>query len=386
MIINGERALAYIVSINEIVPIQGYDKVEYARTNGWWVVVSKKDNLKVGDKCVYFEIDSKVPESDERFKFLEGKHYKIKTQRMCKVLSQGLLMPLSCFPELGDIAEGTDVTKTLKVKYSVVEDNERKRKVGKEDKYKSMGARHPRIFNKKPVRWLMKKSWGREMLFFLFGKKKDKPLEFPSYIKKTDEDRVENQPWRVGDNKEYVLTEKLDGTSCTYVVRRIKKNKFEFIVCSRNRRLPNENVKTYHDHNIYWDMALKYDIEYHLKSYLIAHPDLSWVCIQGEGVGFVQGNPLKLKEDDLYIFNFVTSESGRINSYRGRSIISEWGMKWVPILGVGKTQETMEGLKAFADGMSAINSNVYREGIVYRSFDGVDSFKNVSNKYLLKQK
>jgi hypothetical protein len=42
MLNNGERALAYVVSIDEIKPIEGYDRVEYARTNGWWVVVSKK--------------------------------------------------------------------------------------------------------------------------------------------------------------------------------------------------------------------------------------------------------------------------------------------------------------------------------------------------------
>lgn len=61
--------MAYIVRVDEIKPIEGYDRVEYARTNGWWVVVGKSYNLKVGDKCVYFEIDSKVPESDERFSF-----------------------------------------------------------------------------------------------------------------------------------------------------------------------------------------------------------------------------------------------------------------------------------------------------------------------------
>ena len=30
------------------------------------------------------------------------------------------------------------------------------------------------------------------------------------------------------------MTEKLDGTSCTYALKRLKRNKFEFYVCSRN--------------------------------------------------------------------------------------------------------------------------------------------------------
>ena len=138
MIINGERSLAYVVTIDEIKPIDGYDRVEYARTSGWWVVISKNDALKVGDKCIYFEIDSKVPDTDERFKFLESKKYKIKTQRMCKVYSQGLLMPLRLFPELGDMEVGTDVTHRLGVKYSVAEDNARKRNSNGESKYKSI--------------------------------------------------------------------------------------------------------------------------------------------------------------------------------------------------------------------------------------------------------
>lgn len=384
MLNNGERALAYVVSIDEVKPIEGYDRVEYARTNGWWVVVSKKDNLKVGDKCVYFEIDSKLPEKDERFKFLEPKHYKVKTQKMCGVISQGLLMPLTLFPEIKTVDINTDCTNTLGVIYSVAEDNQRKKSSDPNARYKSIGARHPKLAKTRLFRWMMRHKLGRMILYLFFGNKKDSRLNFPSFIKKTDEERVENQPWRVGDGKEYVMTEKLDGTSSTYVLERKGKKKFEFYVCSRNVRLRNESQKTYHDHNIYWDMALKYNIEQHLREYLDDHKELKWVCIQGESVGAVQGNPLKLKEDDLYIFNFITSEQGRFSSFQGSDIIKGWGMKWVPILGTGETQPTMEELKAFADGKSAVNPDVLREGIVYRSLDGTDSFKNVSRRYLLK--
>ena len=47
MIINDKRALAYVVTIDEIKPIEGYDRVEYARTNGWWVIISKSDKLEI---------------------------------------------------------------------------------------------------------------------------------------------------------------------------------------------------------------------------------------------------------------------------------------------------------------------------------------------------
>ena len=383
MIINDKRALAYVVTIDEIKPIEGYDRVEYARTNGWWVIIGKQDNLKVGDKCVYFEVDSRVNAADERFAFLEKRNYKIKTQKMCKVISQGLLMPLTLFPELGDADINTDVTDTLKVIYAVEEDNARK-KTDPNAKYKAMAARKPNIFKKPWARWMMKRAWGRKIMFFFFGKKKDKPRGFPTFVSKTDEERVENQPWRIGDGKTYLCTEKLDGTSCTYALERKGKNKFEFYVCSRNVRQQDENQKCYHDHNIYWDMAFKYDIENKLKEYLTVFPDVKWVAIQGEGVGSVQGNPLKLTEDDLYVFNLKDSIRGRYSSIAGKELIEGWNMKWVPILGEVQMPDTMEELKELATGKSVVNPNVMREGLVYRSLDGQDSFKNVSREYLLK--
>ncbi len=387
MLIDGKRALAYIVVIDDEQEIAGADNIKLAMVGGWRVIV-KKDELYKGNKAVFFEIDSKLPETDERFKFLESKHYKIKTMKLGKfgVYSQGLLMPMSMFPELRECDVGADVTEKLGVTYSVAEDNERKKNYDQNAKYKSMGTRHPKLFKSKPIRWMMKRRWGRKLLFFFFGRKKDKPLSFPDFISKTDEERVENQPWRCGDGKDYILTEKLDGTSCTYALRRMKKRgKYEYFVCSRNVRLMDENQKTYRNYSVYWDMEFRYHIKEKLTEYLEAHKDCEWVCIQGEGVGAsIQNNPLKLEGTDLYVFNFTTSNEGRISSFEGKEIIESWGMKWVPILMLGKTQDSMEALKEFADGRSAINSEVAREGIVYRSLDGKDSFKNVSRKYLLK--
>ena len=387
MIINGRRALAYVVTIDEIKPIEGYDRVEYARTNGWWVIIGKNDNLQVGDKCVYFEVDSKVNSEDERFAFLEKRNYKIKTQKMCKVISQGLLMPLSVFPEISDADVNTDVTEALKVTYAVEEDNARKGKVDPDAKYKSMAARHQKIFKKKWARWLMRRSWGRKLMFFFFGKKKDNPRTFPThfpFVHKTDEERVENMPWVLGYERPLVVTEKLDGTSSTYILER-KKNKYEFYVLSRNVRQADEKQECYHDHNIYWDMAFKYNIEQHLKNYLNENPELKYVCIQGESVGSVQGNPLKLKEDDLYVFNFIRSDVGRLPSVDGKKIVEQWGMKWVPILDEHyMVPNDMEEFKQFATAKSVVNPNVLREGIVLRDPTNDFSFKNVSREYLLK--
>ena len=386
MIINDKRALAYIAVIEEIKEIPGYDRVEHARIGaGWWVIVSKNDNFNVGDKCVYFEVDSKVPSSDTRFAFLENRNYKIKTLKMCKVYSQGLIMPLSVFPEFEGFDVHTDVTDKLKVTYAVEEDNARKN-FDPDAKYKSMTARHKNIFKKPWARWMMRRSWGRKVMFFFFGKKKDKPLAFPTkfpFIHKTDEERCENMPWVLGYERPLVVTEKLDGTSSTYILEKLGR-KYEFYVLSRNVRQKDEKQDCYHDHNIYWDMAFKYDIEKHLKDYLDEN-HLDYVCIQGESVGSVQGNPLKLKEDDLYVFNFIRSDKGRIPSVEGRSIVESWGMKWVPILDENYyVPSDMEEFKLYAEAKSVVNPNVDREGVVLRDPTNDFSFKNVSRKYLLK--
>jgi hypothetical protein len=383
MLINDKRALAYTTRVGEISKIEGADNIELISVLGW-KVIAKIGEFHEGDLCVYFEIDSKLPEK-EWSEFMRSKHFKVKTMKLGKfgVISQGLALPISVFDVEIPNEENADVTDLLGVTYSVEEDNARKNG-DPNAKYKAMASRKPNIFKQPWARWMMKREWGRRIMFFFFGKKKDNPRGFPTFISKTDEERVENQPWRIGDGKTYLCTEKLDGTSCTYALERKGKKKFEFYVCSRNVRQADEKQECYHDHNIYWDLAFKYDIERHLRDFLDDCPELKWVCIQGEGVGSVQGNPLKLTEDDLYVFNFKDSSMGRYPSKDGKEIIELWGMKWVPILGEVQMPDTMEELKQLATGKSVVNPNVMREGLVYRSLDGSDSFKNVSREYLLK--
>ena len=399
MIINGNRSLAYIAKIDSVTPLEGYNRVEYAHIGGWGVVVSKADGFKSGDLCIYIETDSLCPKNDERFAFLEKRKYKVKIQKMCKVYSQGLIMPLSMFPEIKNPKEGKDVADTLGIVYYIPEDNKRKANDGPD--YKGMASRHPKLFKKKPVRWLMRRTWGKKLLYVFFGKKKKKkenskrfPTHF-SYIKKTDEERIENLPHLLKYKEPLCVTEKLDGTSSTYILEKKKKG-YEFYVCSRNVRMFSDTQESFHNQNgednIYWQSAKRYDIEARLKEYLDKN-GLDYVCIQGESVGpRLQGNPLKLPELDLYCFNFIRSDIGRIPSKEGKAIVEGWGMKWVPILDeefyMPNADESkdpldaMEEFKLYADGKSVVNPDVLREGVVLRD-DGL-SFKNVSRKYLQK--
>lgn len=380
-----ERALAHIEKIEWIKPIDGADNIELIGVLGW-VCVAKKSEFKVGDLAVYVEIDSKCPEDDERFAFLASKHYKVKTMKLgkFKVISQGLALPITVFPELADKPIGSDVTDDLKITYSSEEDIRRKtNKVDPEAKYKSMAKRHQKLFRKPIVRKVMRYKIGRKIMFFFFGKKRDNPKEFPKWIVKTDEIRIENSPFYLASTEKWIKTEKLDGTSCTFAVEKKKKNKYEFIVCSRNVRQANRGQECYHDTNIYWELADKYDIENTLAKFATEN-NYERVVLQGEGVGSVQGNPYKLTENRLYVFNLVI-DGTRLGTVEMAKFCDDNGLLHVPIIDTEYIlPKTMEEMKLEADGSSKINPKVKREGFVYRSVDGQQSFKNVSREYLLK--
>lgn len=384
---NKERALAHIEKIEWVKPIEGANNIELIGVLGW-VCVAKKGEFQIGDLAVYIEIDSKCPENDERFEFLANKKYKVKTMKLgkFKVISQGLALPLSLFPELDGKNIGDDVSKDLKITYSSEEDVKRKsNSIDPNAKFKSMAARHKNLAKKKWFRWLMKREWGKKLLFFFLGKKRDNPKEFPKWIVKTDETRIENAPFYLQNKNPWIKTEKLDGTSCTFAINRQKKgkDKFEFIVCSRNVRQADKNQECYHDSNIYWELADKYGIESVLTKLAIEN-NYDRVVLQGEGVGDVEGNPYKFKENRLYVFNLII-EGNRVGTKEMADFCDGNNLLHVPIISTEYyLPKTMEEMKLEADGYSEINPKVRREGYVYRSQDGQQSFKNVSREYLLK--
>lgn len=408
-----ERELAYLVKIDNITPIDGYDRVELAHVGGWTIVVGKGE-FKTGDTAIYFEIDSRLPAKPpfSNMEFLTKKHYKIQTQKMCKSISQGLLMAISQFEGWVVQADGTVwdsnsgdhglhtfyddsrfLTKELEVTYAVPEDN--KRKANSADKYKKMAQRHPKLFKKKAVKWLMKRKWGKNLLFSFFGKKKDKKTGFPShfqYIKPTDEERCENIPNILQNKNPFIKTLKIDGTSSTYILEK-KRFKNEFYICSRNVRQLSESQPTFHSENVYWSVEHKYHIKNFLENMLKQHPEWSYVALQGETAGVgnnggkIQGDPHNLKELRFFAFNFIDSEKGRWNSIDGKKLVEQYGIEWVPIIDENYIlPNNFEEFKKSADGPCNIpGSSGLREGWVYRAKNDPNfSFKNVSREYLLK--
>ena len=390
----GERELAYVVIIDDITPIDGYDRVELAHVGGWTVVVGKGE-FHPGDPAIYFEIDSKLPEIEpfSNMDFLVKKHYKVKTQRMCKSISQGLLMSAEnfgwrkfhdgvCRPDgtAFIISEGSRfLTKALDVTYVVPEDNERKSSV---DKYKKMAQRHGKLFSKQPFRWLMRRTWGKKLLFVFFGKKKDK-RGWPAWVSKTDEERVQNMTWVLTNKEPMVVTEKIDGTSTTFTLKKGKFGKTDFYVCSRNVVFDKPDKTCFYETNVYTEMAEKYDIENKMKK-MLNDLDTEWVTIQGETFGKgVQNRDYSLNEHDFRAFNLVTPKEGRWGTTIAQKYLEIYDIPFVPILDDKFIlPDTVEELLDYATGKSVFDDKL-REGVVIRSFNGSLSFKAVSNDYLL---
>lgn len=417
----GERELAYLVKIDGIEPIIGSDNCECAIIGGWHIMV-RKGQFNIGDPAIYFEIDSKVPADRECFAFLEKRKYKVKTQKFTfggkgNFISQGLLMHPSDFgweiqvdgsiwiPDDGDHGrhyvddESRFLTKILGVTYADDEDNQRKAKaIDPNAKYLSMKARHKKFFSNKFVKKMWKYPWFRKLCFFFMGKKKDKPRGFPTkfpFVHKSDEERIENCSWYLNDQEHtWIKTVKIDGTSSLYVLERLPRDKREYYVCSRNVRQADEKQETYHGENVYWSVEFKYHIRDFLEAMLKEHPDWSYVAVQGETAGVgetgakIQGDPHQFGELRFFAYNFIDPVKGRWNSIEARDLLTKYGIEFVPIVNENYIlPNDLNTFKLEADGdCEAPGAHGLREGYVYRRTDDCNiSFKNVSNKYLLKE-
>jgi RNA ligase (TIGR02306 family) len=237
---------------------------------------------------------------------------------------------------------------------------------------------------------MMKREWGRKLMFMFFGKKKDKKNGWPAWVSKTDEERVQNMPWILNDTGSWVVTEKIDGSSTTFTMKRGKRGKNEFYVCSRNVCFDSVDKPCYYDTNIYWEMAQKYDMYNVLSKFLENHPAAEWVTIQGETFGSgVQKRDYSMSGHDFRAFNLITSNKGRYGTLEMDAILHEYGVPCVPIINkdfhfdelIGDNK--VDALLDMAAGNSVIDG-LPREGFVLRSADGTKSFKAVSNSFLLK--
>ena len=339
-----ERKLASIQIIRDIEPIPDAEFIETATINNWKIVVAKKDGFKVGDKVIYCEIDSFLPIREE-FEFLrkssfkrmgEQEGFRLKTIKLKGQVSQGLILPLKLIESSkSQFEEGNDVTELMGIiKYEPPIDPS------------------------------------------LSGIAKG---DFPSYIEKTDEERIQNMTklYQKFKDKSFYATEKLDGTSATFFVK-----DGVFGVCSRNLELkePNDGDTL----NTYWKIAKENNLEEQLVSYY-RETNIN-IAIQGEIIGFgIQKNNYKLNKQELYIFNVFDIDNFRKLGIEDIKYFSQiFNLKTVPIIREFNGLPTIDELIKIADGQSLLNPNSRREGLVFRTFENEISFKVISNNYLLK--
>ena len=328
-----KRKMASVERVIEVVPIPGADSIEVFRVLGWQVV-GRKNEFAVGDLVVYIAIDAWVPHELAPFlsKGQEPKEYngvlgsKLRTVKLRGALSQGLLLPINFIGQQYHV-EGTDPSELLNIQ------------------------------------------------------KYDPPLPaqlageaiglFPSFIQKTDQERIQNLVEDFDELKEldWEITEKLDGSSMTVFA-----NQDDYGVCSRNLNLRET------DGNTFWMVARRDRLIEKISS---TGRNLAF---QGELIGpGIQGNPYKLGLHEFYLFDiFDIDNYSYLSPEERKEMADQLGINMVPVLDETRTQETIEGVLKFAEDKSRINPKAEREGVVFKSVDGKISFKAISNKFLLK--
>lgn len=327
------RKLATVRQISDLRPIPNADLIELAIIDGWQAVV-KKGEYNIGDKVVYCEIDSFLPVKPE-YEFLRSSCYRkladgtegfrIRTMKLKGELSQGLVLPLADTTWQLD----QDVTELLNITL-----------------YSPLAG---------------KLSIGGDI----------KGL-FPSFIPKTDEERIQNLTRKLQEfqTRTWTITEKLDGTSFTAY-----NFNGEFGVCSRNYEL----YET--DSNVYWQAVKTLKLRDLLYGFNIA--------IQGELLApGIQGNKYGVQQPTLYVFNvYSITKQQYFTQEKAQEFCKLLGLNFVPVLASNVTlPSSLEDILISADGISRLNK-VQREGVVFVSNENPRiSFKAISNRYLLKER
>jgi RNA ligase (TIGR02306 family) len=332
------RSLASIKKIDQILPIQNAEAIEKAIIGGWQIVI-KKGEFKVGELAVMSEIDSWIPTHLAPFlsKGREPREYKgirgekLRTIKLRGELSQGLLLPLSILSDYS-AEEGEDVSERLGIV-----------------------------------------KWEAEIPAQLSGTVRGL---FPSFIHKTDQERIQNLPkqfsiWKDA-NLSWEVTEKLDGSSMT--VYHYDDNSG---VCSRNLDLKKDEA------NSFWAVAIRENLIEKLQS------TGRNLALQGELIGAgIQKNPYGLTGQDFFLYDIwdIDSHSYLLPDER-REICKELKINHVPVISFQtkfSNDYTISSLLLDAEGYSVLNNRAEREGLVFKSCDTNQSFKVISNRFLLK--
>lgn len=346
------RHLATIQKIWKIEPIEGADRIELVHVKGWQCVAGK-GQFQQNDLCVYFEIDSFLPEKPA-FEFLRSNSFKhndilgdgyfLKTKKFKGQISQGLVMPIDALPELKGITltEKQDVTELLGVR-----------------------------------------EWEMQEMATTGGTITG---GLPYNVPKTDETRVQAEPALIREfhDREYYISTKMDGSSHSCSCD----EEGNFNVTGHNYEYKDD------DKSSFYRFVNKADLKDKMQKYR-AEKGYDVLTIQGEYCGpGIQQNRLRLKGPEWYVFT-VRIDGKRVGLKEMQQVCQDLDLETVPIEEIGTNLDekypTVEALLARADGEYPNGGK--KEGIVIRTTEPVFSetilaslsMKVVSNKYLLKE-
>ena len=382
------RKLVRIEKIDKLIEITGAQRIEIAQILGWQVIV-KKGEFKENDLCVFFEIDSFLPnipiyEFLGKTKTYLGKEgYRLKTMKMKGVISQGLALPLSLFEkdrswnDSSPFFMGDEVTELLNV-----------------------------------IKYDVSLTSGSKTNNFKPGQTEGK---FPSFLRKTDQERIQNLTsyFEIHKDTKFEETLKLDGSSCTMFKVKIElpwyKQAYNYLnknalilpnfdtsrfgVCSRNLELKqsdnfnmtfdNNGKKSEYKQSDFWAIALRHKLQNYLPV---------GYAIQGELCGpKIQSNHEKLEENEFFLFDVFSIESQEYLTPKELRLFCKKylpkTLQYVPTINESIRlfeNNTLEDLLKRVEGES-MNDGTISEGRVYSSVNNPEiSFKVISNKYLIK--
>lgn len=331
--------------INDLKAIPNSDNLELAVVDGWEAVV-KRGEFTVGQAVYYAEVDSMLPGTDERFSFfvnrshriVEGiKYHRVKTIKLRGTLSQGILFGAQQFPELDGLPDSELASKVGIIKYE------------------------PYV----PV------DLAGQMAGYL-----------PAFIRKTDQERVQNLTWsdiERGERAVYEVTVKMDGSSITVFNR-----DGEVGVCSRNVHL---KLNEANQENAFVKAATETGL---IKAVAAYGKDLA---VQGELCGpGLNGNRHRMDTFDIFVFDIFDIATQQYlppaDRYRILDELRVLGYTGsvVPLKPIGIAGMTFISIKDMLDQAASLVDQAGNplEGLVYKRFDGQFSFKVINNNYLLK--
>ena len=340
------------------------DRLEIIQVKGWNCVVSKGSFLE-GDLCLFFPIDSILPEELEKRIFGEDSKVKlnkhrVRTIKLRGIISQGLVIK----PEVADIfgaKEGQDFISQLGIiKYEPPEEL-------------------PSVYgtcNKIKKRYINS-----------------------NFHKYTCIENIKNHPKVFEDGESVYISEKLHGSSfrsgwvkneANTIWKKIKKlfgllPTHEFIVGSRNVQLSYRNKNKYfYDNNVYARIAEKYDLKNKLKLGEVIYGE-----IVGDGIQHGYGYGCRPNETDFYAYDLMVNDKWLnvvdfIDSCKIKRIST------VPFLYIGPYSKQIVDTFTIGASLLCPTGQPIREGCVIKPLEeknnpyvGRKVLKSINSEYLL---